>query len=445
MKVALLTAGTRGDVQPFVALGLALRRRGHDVLLCASREFEPFVRERGLDFAPHRGDYSALARSEAGKRMLAGNPFAVAKQMQAVVKPMIRGMLDDLWLATADADALICHPKTIGGPDIAAARGVPAFAAHPAPILAPTGAFTNPALPFAFGNRRLNEWSYAANRLMTFAFRDVVRAWRRETLALPNRVRDVRSGAFEGGVARGGSGEPPILCGCSPSVVPYDPRWRGRVCMEGFWYLPEADDWRPPEALAAFLAEGPPPVAIGFSSMPLKRPDAALAAIKDAVRRSGQRVIVLAGDSGMTDGTAAGVNAPGDALLIVREAPHDWLFPRTAGVVHHGGAGTTAAALKAGTPMVVCPFGGDQPFWARRTAELGVAAPPLRERDWSAERLAERLRALAGDARLRANALALAERVRAERGADETAAFVERWLEHSKKPPSPVGRRPLQW
>lgn len=417
MKIKLLTIGTRGDVQPFVALGVGLRKRGHDAVICTSQDFEDFVRMHGVGFAPIRADFMKLTQSEEGKRMLGGNPLEIIKQMKKLIYPMMRQMLEDLWTVSQDADVLIYHPKAFGGYDIAQKRGIPVFAAHPIPIIAPTGNFTNPILPFSFRNRWINRKSYQLNRLMLFSFMGIMNKWRRETLHLPARsvfANDLRVNGRD----------IPVLYGCSPSIIPYDPNWKGQVSMEGFWFLPDAGDWHPPKTLESFLAAGPPPIVISFSSMPLKQPDNVLDMIKRALKRTGQRGIIMTGRSGMS--------FSGDTdedILCIQEAPHTWLFPQAAGVIHHGGAGTTAAVLQAGKPMTICPFTGDQPFWAKTMDELGVSTQPLHEKTMSVDRLADRMLSLAGNATLKSNALALSAKIQKEMGVERTVDFIESRLQ----------------
>jgi len=416
MRIKLLTIGTRGDVQPFVALGIGLKKCGYEVAICTSRDFEEFVTSHGLHFEPIRADFMNLTQSEEGKRMLSGNPLEVMKQMKRLVHPIMRQMLDDVWTVSKDADALVYHPKAFGAYDIAQARKIPVFAAHPVPLMVQTGAFTNPILPFSVKNRWLNRKSYLVNRLAVLSFIGLINTWRHETLHLPSRS------AFTNDLSVDGR-DIPVLYGCSPSIIPHDPDWAGKVCMEGFWFVQEADDWQPPRVLESFIQAGSPPIACSFSSMPLKHPEKVLDMVKHALKRTGQRGIMITGWSGMKESEATD-----DNLLCIREAPHAWLFPRTAGVIHHGGAGTTAAVLKAGKPMTICPFTGDQPFWARRMYELGVSTQPLHEKTMSTDLLADRILALTGSSELRRNAQTLSERMNREQGVARTIQFMKKWL-----------------
>lgn len=413
MRVKILTVGTRGDVQPFVALGKEHMGRGHEVTICTGLNFMEFVERHGISFSPVRVDYLELTQSEEGKKMMSGNPMAVLKNMKALVYPLMQRMLEDLWEAAKDAEVLIYHPKAFGGYDIAEKLGIPVFVGHPIPVIAPTRLFTNPALPFSTSMRWVNEWSYTMNRLFMGAFFKMINKWRHTTLGLTTKrflfVNDLKL-----------RDKPiPILYGCSPQVIPYDPSWKDQVSMSGFWFLEEEEGWKPSAEMLQFLEKGSPPLAISFSSMPLKAPNQIREMLLEALSRTNQRGILITGWSGMDK------SPPSSHVLSVDAIPHAWLFPRTCGVIHHGGAGTTAAVLKAGKPMIICPFSADQPFWARRMKELGVATPPLKEKEMSVETFVQRIEDVTTHPGLRRTAERIANELNHEKGLEDTADFIE--------------------
>lgn len=411
MNICIVTVGTRGDVQPFVALARELQARGHKASICTSAHFAPFVRSYGIACRPMRADMMALTQSEEGRRMLGGNPLAIMSNMKKLVLPMMRTMLEDMWSACQDADVLLCHPKALGGYDIAEKLGIPMIASHPVPIIAPTGLFTNPILPFSSRLAWLNQLSYRINHYMTASFIGTVNQWREQMLELPNRKAGTDTLQLHGRPV-------PILYGCSPSVMPIDPAWKDHVCMSGFWYLEEKQVWEPSLELASFINSENPPIAISFSSMPLKDPGRMLSMLQEACRQTKQRAVIISGWSGMT--------VPHDNLLFgIEEVPHSWLFEKVAGIIHHGGAGTTAAGLRAGKPMLISPFSGDQPFWARRMHELGVATAPLREKEMSVERLSYRIRDMTTNTAMQQQAKQLAALIHKENGVSVAADYIE--------------------
>jgi sterol 3beta-glucosyltransferase len=188
--------------------------------------------------------------------------------------------------------------------------------------------------------------------------------------------------------------------------------------VTGFWFLP-APGWRPPPRLAAFLESGPPPVYVGFGSMVSAEAARAGRAAVAALRRCGRRGVLATGWGGLeADGW-------GDDMCAIDAAPHDWLFPQMAAVVHHGGAGTVAAALRAGVPQVGVPSWGDQIFWARRAAALGVGPPPLPRTRLRADSLAAALERALDDPRTRRRAAALAAIIAGEDGVGRAVAAIE--------------------
>ena len=202
--------------------------------------------------------------------------------------------------------------------------------------------------------------------------------------------------------------------------MPADPEWPETVLVSGYWFL-DTPNWQPDAALAAFLSSGPPPVYVGFGSMPAEDAPRLAEMIVSAVRQAGCRAVIAGGWSDLAQAVPAG----GD-VLVIDGAPHDRLFPRMAAVVHHGGAGTTGAGLRAGRPTLVCPVLGDQPFWGRLVARLGAGPQPIARRDLTVERLAAALFDLTGNARYRTEAARLAEAIGREDGVSAATGFIER-------------------
>src|SRR5215211_5591678 len=322
MKVTILTAGSRGDVQPHVALGAGLKAAGHEVTLTTGKGFAGFVAEHGLRHAALDVDLFERMQTPEGKAALAG------KNLPGTIRKVVatyRRMLDDEWAAARDADAIVYHPKALGGYHVAEALGVPGFLAHPVPMFSPTRAFPNPVLPFTSLGGYLNAASYGAFlRLLTAPFHRTINHWRKESLGLPPRRLTASELEIEGKPVRS------LVC-CSPRVVPPPADWEGSTTVTGYWFLNGRDDWRPPSSLANFLASGPPPVYVGFGSLAGWTPDKVVAAAIAALRKSGQRGVLVTG------GGRAPPDLPADVYAI-ESVPHDWLLPRMAAVVHHGGA-----------------------------------------------------------------------------------------------------------
>ena len=202
----------------------------------------------------------------------------------------------------------------------------------------------------------------------------------------------------------------PHLLGFSTAVLPRPRDWAPWIDVTGFWFGSGAADYVPPPHLRAFLDEGPPPVAIGFSSQVVRDTDRLARAVVDGVAQSGVRAVLLAGY-----GALARVE-PSATLCPVPSVPHAWLFPRTAAVVHHGGSGSTAEALRSGVPSMAVPFGYDQPLWGARLHALGVGPAPLAAQSLTADAFAAALRQLTTDRAMRRSARELGGVIRSEDG-----------------------------
>jgi sterol 3beta-glucosyltransferase len=409
-KICILTFGTRGDVQPYIALGQGLKAAGHAVTIATLAEFKPAILAYGLQHDRLRGDFLKAAQTVEGKSMLEGraNPFKLLRQYVA----MARETLEDEWDSAQEADVLVYNLAALGGYHIAEKLGILAFATFPAPLYTPTRAFPSPFLPFdSLGPfNKLSHQLFAA--IGPAMYRRPVSQWRRDVLGLPPAKSEEKL-----------RGRPVIkLYAYSPAVVPPPADWDESSIVTGYWVLDAPADWRPNPALLEFLEAGPPPVYVGFGSMFMSGGRCKTDIVLEALRLAGQRAIIAIGWGGLTaENTSEGV-------FVLDAVPHDWLFPRVAAVVHHGGAGTTGAGLRAGKPSVICPFVGDQYFWGRRVAALGVGPVPIPQRKLSPERLAEAIKEAVTDPGLQQQAASLGATIRAEDGVGRAIAVINSQL-----------------
>ncbi|HZB08985.1 MAG TPA: glycosyltransferase [Rubrobacter sp.] len=401
MHVRLLAIGTRRDVQPYIALGLGLKRAGFGVSIAATADFRPFVESYGIE----------CLTTDLDLRRAVADPQEGARAAKWAV---FRTLLSETERLCRDADCVICSPTTtLTAPHVAEKLGIPALPALLQPYLDPTGRFPAVMLPsLPVGGRigeRYNLLTYRAFEGLTRAFVGrQINHWREKRLGLPpspiNSFALIRQRST------------PTLYGISPSVLPKPREWGEHVHLTGYWFLPRGQE--PSEELARFLDAGKPPVFVGFGSTASKHPRATAMTVLEAVRQAGVRAVLSSGWGGLSAS-----EVPEDVLLV-REAPHDWVLPRVASVVHHGGAGTTAEGLRAGRPTVVVPAGGDQPFWGRRMERLGVGPAPIPRRRLTAERLARAIRESLGDRRMRGRATTLGERIRAEDGVERAVELI---------------------
>ncbi len=425
MTIVLLTTGSRGDTQPYVALGLALKAEGHTVKVAASEGFQDLIAAHGLVYARVRGDVSQIASSElTAAARKADNPLKFFSSMRnKTLVAMLVAMHEDLHAACDGADAVVYHPGAAVGYFAAKQMGVPSILASPFPI-APTSEY--PALLFYTGPRLGRCYNRLTHAVFAFGFWTMIRDslaqyWKNKHGRLP----DGYGAPFRHQL----TASHPTIVSCSPSVFPSPGadsiRHRGGpgrtlAHHDGYWFLDAPTEYIPDPALQRFLGSGPPPVYVGFGSVG----DAAAAAettriVIDALRRVGTRALLATGWSGMD---VAASHDP-DAVHFISDAPHAWLFPKVSVAVHHGGAGTTAAALRAGIPSVIVPHGNDQFAWGARVHELGVGSNPVPRKRLTSERLADAIE-YCRRADVRARSAALGEQIRSERGAECSAEIV---------------------
>jgi sterol 3beta-glucosyltransferase len=413
MKVLLVTVGSQGDVRPVAALAARLRSEGHDPVLAAPALYRHLSTDHGVPFVPLDLDMTEVGRAVAGRHGLR-HLFAFAKAMGRRAGPVLPGAAAGA-TAHGPVDLIVHHPVLPIGQHLAELLGVPAVVASLAPTLVATREFPSPAWPCTI---RLPGWlnrpSYRAARYLAGAWgRREIDGWRRSTPGLsrrPGRHDPLDDPAV------------PVLHSFSPHVVPRPADWPANAHITGYWLTATESAWAPPRRLARFLDAGDPPVYLGFGSMPIDNPAALADAVTVAAQQTGARFIVHSLDPELTRRLAG----RGTRILMVRQVPHDWLFPRTAAVVHHGGAGTTAAAIVAGRPQVIWPFGVDQHFWADRMAELGVAVSTGPIRALTGIGLARAVTEATDDRRFGELAQDLAIRVRAEDGTGQAVARLER-------------------
>lgn len=419
MRITINAFGTRGDVQPYVALGKGLKAAGHDVCVNTHQIFEGFVRQHGLGFSPMEGDPKEVLLTQAIAD-LGNNPVHINRWITENFRPVMERVFYTTLESARDANLLLISTLSFAGWHVAEKLDIPAIAAYLQPAT-PTRAFhgmSSPAppawLPFK-GLYNLLSTKFT-NQSFFAMIRPLTNACRAEILDLPPL------GLSYYWPIDWASAPVRFLYGYSPSVIPKPPDWGDYQQIAGYWFLDGAQDYQPPAELADFLASGPPPVYVGFGSMVDHEREEITRIIVEALERAEQRAILLGGWGELGTGDLP------DFLLRVDQVPHDWLFPRMAAVVHHGGAGTTAAGLRAGVPSVIVSFFADQPFWGWRVHQLGAGPRWIPRQKLTAEKLAVAIQQAVGDETIRQRAAAIGERIRAEDGVGRGVELVERFL-----------------
>lgn len=417
MHILIFAFGSRGDVQPYLALAVGLQQVGHRVTLVASHNFVDWIQSYGVGAHPVRFSVQEMMlKPEIQAVLNSGNMLRQLRMMRSEMRVGMDEALNDFWQAAQTADFVIQTGLGHGGVEVATQRDIPMAFAYPLPAFAPTRAFPSFFLPMrrSLGGGYNYMTHTLMHRVMWFAWGDPTNQWRAARLGLP----PWRSFAAMH-QARHSVGTP-WLFAYSPSVLPKPPDWEVQHHVTGYWFLDPPTDWQPSPDLLRFIESGPPPVYVGFGSMSHEDPERQTRIALRALEITRQRGVLLTGWGGVTRGAAS------SDVFYVDDVPHAWLFPRMAAVVHHGGAGTTAAGLRAGVPNIITPFAGDQHAWAGLVAQRGVGPRAAKIKKLTAEKLAEAIHSAVHDAAMRARAAALGEQIRMEHGMARAVELIDR-------------------
>jgi sterol 3beta-glucosyltransferase len=416
MHLTMIAVGSRGDIQPFVALGVGLQKIGYRVRLAATPSFRNFIQNRGLEFTPLGADFKDFICKEAGLAWIerGDNPINLFLDYAELVRPVLRQELDSCFAACQDTDAILYGIGILACPHIAEALRVPIFSG----ILQPykrTKAFPSCFLSSYRNWGGLYNWGshFLIEQLLWQPFRSEINRWRQEVLGL-------KPWPFLG---ESHAQTPPTFAAYSPSVLTKPKDWPSHYHVSGYWFLEDNWNWQPPSDLLAFLAAGKAPIYIGFGSMPSRHPEKLTEIIVEALQRTNQRGIIMRGWAGLNPKNNS------DRLFVTDPIPHNWLFPEVAAAVYHGGSGTTAAALRAGIPLVIIPFCGDQHFWGDRMNKLGVAPSPIPHKKLTVEALARAIAKVTEDENIKVRSRQLGEKIRAEDGVGNTVKIIDRYLQ----------------
>lgn len=411
MNITILTYGSRGDVQPFLPLSLGLMERGHKVILAAPSRFKKLVEEHGVSFYPLAGDPEDLSRrlNDVGYNFI--------RQVNEIMIHAVEigaEMLRQTDEVCREADLIIhTFAHTVGAHTLAREKGIPDIHIQTFPMFTPTGDYPNITMP-NLGSRFLNRLTHTLSMQITMLTSTLGFEQVRRRAGLPKRKL---SHPFKDNPPRLRT---PILCAWSPSILPPSSEWDNRVHVTGYYFFPQNNSYSPLPELDEFLKSGRPPICVSFGSMVNKNAQKIDAIIRESLKQTNNRGIILSGW-----GSAKRESSNG--LLYLESAPHDWLLPKCKMVIHHGGAGTTSAGLRAGIPAVVVPFTADQPFWGSRVHAIGVGSKPILVKKISVEKMVRAIAEAESDIVIE-RAQAAGQVIRGEDGVGEAVRLIESYV-----------------
>lgn len=420
-RFTLLTIGSRGDVQPYIALGLGLKAEGHIVRIVTHKEFEEWILSHGLEFKEIAGNPTELMSLMVSHGSM---NVGLIKEASNKFRGWITELLSTSWEACQDTDILIESPSAMAGIHIAEALNIPYFRAFTMPWT------RTRAYPHAFivpDQKKGGSYNYLTHVLFENVFwkgiSGQVNKWRKETLNLPKTNLDMLQ-----------QSKVPFLYNISPTVFPPPVDFNDWIKVTGYWFLDEAVSYKPSQELLDFInqahVDGKKLVYIGFGSIVVSNPKELTQAVVDAVLDADVRCILNKGWSERMGGSSQiEIELPKE-VFNSGSIPHDWLFPQIDAAVHHGGSGTTGATLRAGLPTIIKPFFADQFFYANRVEDIGVG---ISLKKLNVKSLSKALREATTNNRIITKARVVGEKIRKENGVANAIDTIYRDLDYAKE------------
>ena len=425
MKIAITTVGTRGDLQPYIALGLGLKDTGHDVLIVSSKNEEAFVKNYGLDFFSLSVDIQKLMDGDEVQEMSKGNnplKFILSHLKGSKnLKQLMVETQEEIWTACQSADIIVFHPGMPLGFFIAQEKKQISVMANPFPVIATKD---YPAILFYTSPHLGKLWNKITHKIFEKLFWSlsesaVVEFWNKSVKTKMNFSVSPMRQQVESGM--------PVINGYSNLFFDQPDDWQSNIHTTGNWFIDKEPNLIPPTELTSFIDNGALPIYIGFGSMKdISNFKTTLKIIKEALDITKQRAVVGLGWSNLSYNE----NIP-DNIFLIESIPHTWLFPKMKIVIHHGGAGTTATGLRAGKPTIIIPHNADQPAWGQRVYELGVGPKPIKKTQLTADKLASAIR-FTQQANIIANADKLGQELRKENGVKNAVKIVNDYISTAK-------------
>ena len=416
MSITILAVGSQGDVQPYLALAVGLKNEGYKVRFAANSNFAALAANYQIEFFPIQLDSFEFTQNSKTQSWLDAESIPhLILSTNRVIRPMLERIMDDVFAACQGSEAVIYHSYALPFVyHVGKQLQIPCIPAslHPMPTRSYPAILSN---MMRSPSKTLNLLTHLlVHQISWQVFLPVVRKhWSGHGHPpLIGPYREILKGTQ------------PVVCGYSPSVLPISEDLPRHVSITGYWFLEPPPTWQPDPALTAFLNATPSPIYIGFGSMgnPAKN-EATANIILETIERTGVRAVLSAGWSGLGTDRPLPKN-----IFLIKDTPHRWLFPQMAAIVHPGGAGTTGAALSAGVPSLIIPHFGDQYYWGKRVAELGVGPKPIVRKKLTAENFAKAISTALNDSAMRERASRLGEKITAEDGVNQAVQVIQQYI-----------------
>lgn len=409
MNYGIITIGSRGDIEPFIALGKGLLKRGHHVRITTFTKFKDYIESNGFEYCPLVGDAVEVIRLLVGEQV---SSFEYFRNLEKLLNPIKKQFLSDIEKACQGMDAILY--SVLGGIawHVADKQGIPCFRVNFCP-LDPTNEFpamTAPILPLGAPYNRLTFW--LGDRLWSRITRKLLNDWR-----IKMGLQKIKPFAFPYRYLHGK--EIPTLYAYSPVISPKPHEYSNEKYVTGFWINENEENYQPDKKLANFLNSGDKPIYIGFGSAVGGDFAQALSIVLESLKRTNQRAILSAGW-----GNLKGIELP-ETVLQVDYVPHSWLFERVSAVAHHGGAGTTGAGIRAKVPSIIIPFGGDQPFWGSCVYKLGIGPKPILRKKLNVNNFSNAIYQATHDRKMIEKAQKIGDILNTEKGVQNAIQIIE--------------------
>lgn len=413
MNISIVTIGSRGDVQPYIALALGLNKNGHKVKIITNENFKEFIESYNVDFYPVEGDIREILNSEIGKKTLeSGYSFNFLKHFFSILSEYFETLLDAVIQATNDTELIIFSPLAFISHSVAEYRNIKSISACLQPMNKtkdfPSFIFSE-KLGFIPGYNEISHtildlasWSLVQKSVNKILFKKF-----KQTIKFSDKKRFLEKTNFN------------YLYGFSKYIIPKPIDWSENHHITGYWFLESQENWSPSKELLDFLNTDKKIIYAGFGSMVNRNPEESSIIILDAIKGSDIKLIVTTGWGGLK------IDNITENIYVTDQIPHDWLFPKINAAIHHCGAGTTSAVLKAGIPSISVPFFSDQPFWANRIYNLGLSTKPINRKDLNSSNLRSAIKESLDNSNMINRCKIMGDKVSSENGVMNAVRIIE--------------------